>query len=392
MIVAIADDFTGAAELAGISWRYGLITEVHTHLKRNVRSLDVLILDTNTRSKDVRETEEKMIQITRQLAATNFDLIYKKTDSVLRGHVLQELEILIQALGFKGALLVPANPSSHRIIKKGHYYIDGTPLNKTDFANDPEYPRRHSDISSLLAEAQVPDVRVLQVGNTLDEAGIQVGECQSDTDLEFWVSQLRETYIPAGASDFFNHILASKNYRPNPIFNRETFRHQIPMLIIVGSLSEKSLQSLIHYRELGIPICNPPGEIEEFQKIEQDLIMNWADQIINTLNKKEIVAISTKNLTIPGTINPSPVLTSILNSLIEKIYEKVEIRELVIEGGATASSIIRHLGWQSMIPVYEFEKGVVALRVSNGSGSLLVVKPGSYLWPDNFFEGIGVKL
>jgi uncharacterized protein YgbK (DUF1537 family) len=54
MIAVIADDLTGAAELAGIGLNYNLKTEISTVIDPNC-SADLLIIATNTRS--LPETE-----------------------------------------------------------------------------------------------------------------------------------------------------------------------------------------------------------------------------------------------------------------------------------------------------------------------------------------------
>ena len=387
MIVVIADDFTGAAELAGIAWRFGLNAEVQTKFCMN-RSPDVLIVDTDTRSENSQNAEEILIRLARELAPVQFDWLYKKTDSVLRGHVILELEILMRELEFAGALLVPANPSAKRVVKNGIYSIDGVLLCDTDFANDPEYPRVNSDVLSLLGENQDQHIKVLEAGERVKPVGIQIGECQSVNDLDSWASQLTMSMIPAGASDFFNQILKSKNYHAEQTQTRSTFRHQYPMLIMVGSVSEQSKQHLNQYRKLGIPICNPPQEINELHLSAQTLTMNWAEQIITYFKSNSIVVVSTHNPIGKGDTGLSKLMTSVLSSLTELIYDKIKVMEIVIEGGATASSIVRRLGWNHLIPIYELGKGIVVLQTVERSESQLIVKPGSYDWPEDFFDRI----
>ena len=53
---------------------------------------------------------------------------------------------------------------------------------------------------------------------------------------------------------------------------------------------------------------------------------------------------------------------------------------LLIEGGATASAILRQLRWDRFTVVAEFSPGVAHLRPAGGEANL-VVKPGSCGWP-----------
>ena len=60
--------------------------------------------------------------------------IYKKTDSVLRGHIVDELKIQMQLTGKQKAFFMPANPSLDRTISNGKYFVNNVPLNETAFA------------------------------------------------------------------------------------------------------------------------------------------------------------------------------------------------------------------------------------------------------------------
>lgn len=49
MIVVVADDFTGAVELAGVGLRYGLKAEVQTVVSPNTKA-ELAVIDADTRS------------------------------------------------------------------------------------------------------------------------------------------------------------------------------------------------------------------------------------------------------------------------------------------------------------------------------------------------------
>ena len=161
MIIVIADDFSGAAEIAGIGFRYGLKAVIRTDVELDLES-DILIIDSNTRSLTEDESLKQIIQIADQLKEKSWEWIYKKTDSVLRGHVLSELTLLVKKFSKDKALLLPQNPVSGRIIKDGIYYINKTPLHLSGFAADPDYPRTTSDVLSLLGQSEdILDLRVI---------------------------------------------------------------------------------------------------------------------------------------------------------------------------------------------------------------------------------------
>jgi len=91
MIAVIADDFTGAAEIGGVGLRYGLQVLIET-VVNDVSNVDLLVIATDTRSLEASQASEEMAKITGQLMQLHPDIIFKKIDSVLRGHVALELE------------------------------------------------------------------------------------------------------------------------------------------------------------------------------------------------------------------------------------------------------------------------------------------------------------
>src|SRR5687768_4753534 len=121
MIVVIADDFTGAAEIAGIGLRYNLDVEMTTVVGHEVNP-ELLIIATDTRSMKESEAIEEFEFITSEVALLKPDLFFKKIDSVLRGHILAEIKVQMEILDKKRAIIVAGNPSLGRKIIDGNYY------------------------------------------------------------------------------------------------------------------------------------------------------------------------------------------------------------------------------------------------------------------------------
>ncbi|MBW8883384.1 MAG: four-carbon acid sugar kinase family protein [Planctomycetia bacterium] len=163
-IIVLADDLSGAAELAGIAFAHGLPAEVQRQFEP-ATGAQLIAIDTDSRHLSAAAAADLVRSITAQVLTTEPAWIFKKVDSVLRGNVRAEIEAILETTGQSRALLIPANPSRGRVIRGGHYFIDGIPLGETHFAQDPEHPRRSSDVLALLgpksvgaADVMVPDV------------------------------------------------------------------------------------------------------------------------------------------------------------------------------------------------------------------------------------------
>src|SRR5437868_15286782 len=104
--LVIADDLTGAAEIAGVGLRYGLPTRLgRASVDRCEAGLTVVDTDSRLLAKD--EAAKRVREFVANLSVADFDLIYKKTDSVLRGPMVAEVEALMKAFDRPAALLVP---------------------------------------------------------------------------------------------------------------------------------------------------------------------------------------------------------------------------------------------------------------------------------------------
>src|SRR5581483_10270587 len=196
-LLAIADDFTGAAEIAGIGRRYGLPTRLLRYRPDTIGD-GLTVIDTDSRLLAPVDAAAKVRGFVEGLRPGDFDLIYKKTDSVLRGPVLAELEALLQVFDRPAALLVPQNPSRGRSIIGGEYQIDGVALHTTAFAGDPQHPAASSTVVELLGPSTVHVVRCLEPGGRCAPAGVTIGAGHHDAHLRHWASQADDRLLPAG--------------------------------------------------------------------------------------------------------------------------------------------------------------------------------------------------
>src|SRR5690606_22283234 len=152
MITVIADDLTGAAEIAGVCLRYGV--QVAFGLDSiPEQSAKVVVIATDSRSQTEHEAYKPHQKIAKQVfEKTESPIVFKKCDSVLRGYVLTELKALMEASGKPQVLLQPSNPEGNRIIKNGVYYVDGIEIENTGFSTDPDFPAKTSSVATILSE------------------------------------------------------------------------------------------------------------------------------------------------------------------------------------------------------------------------------------------------
>lgn len=361
MIAVIADDLTGAAELGGIGLRHGLRTEIRTIVPEHTDA-DLLVFAADSRSKPEAAAIDEMTTITHALIASEW--IYKKTDSVLRGHVIAELNTHLDILGFESALLIPANPTLGRTIRDGHYFLNGKPIHHSAFSIDPEFPIYSSDIQDMLHTKQAP-VLLRKPDEELPARGIVVGEVNDLADLHTWAHRLPAHTLAAGAAGFFSALLD----RQFPLKTSDPGRVGAPLLFISGTTFDRSRDSIKRQKEAGGPVRYLPQDPDE----------NWLDDITGLLQKqnKAVIAID------PDWHSYSARrLRDTMATAIYHLLKRTTPAEMIIEGGATAYAILNAIGWHTFIPEQELAPGLVRMRVAEVPDLFVTVKPGSYPWPD----------
>lgn len=355
MIVVIADDFTGAAELTGISLRFGLTVELCVD-EVQYKNADVLVVSTNSRSLSKQVALQKTEDVIREVLQLHPSFIYKKIDSVLRGYVVDEIKLHMQWMGKQRAIVMPANPTLGRIIKKGEYFINELRINETGFSKDPEFPVN----SSLIKEILNHEVEVVNLNEILPDKGVVVGEVENSDDYVQWMEKLDEGWVLAGAGDFY-HALLQKKYK---IKDKEVCKLESPLLYVCGTAFEARRQFV---KSLDCVVYMPAAITEEWLQQTRTVIQQ---------QKKMVIAIDESNET-------ASALREKMAIAVKEIIARENVKEILIEGGSTAAAVLDELKITRLIPVNELSRGVVR---AEGGDLFITVKPGSYELPEEIKE------
>jgi uncharacterized protein YgbK (DUF1537 family) len=219
-VLALADDLTGALEVGASFAGEGISSTVTTDA--TFECLDpVIVIDTETRHLAPEAAAAKVQQALRAAHHASVRLIFKKTDSTLRGNIQAELETLA---GFYGTrvLYAPAYPAMGRTVKQGRLYVNGIPLEQSSFATDPLNPVTDSRV------AQGPFCEVME-------------------DIEIAAARILETAAPSlgAGTGALAGALAAK------IEIQRSQRSSLPAirscLIVNGSLHEISARQVAHF-------------------------------------------------------------------------------------------------------------------------------------------------
>lgn len=358
-MIVIADDITGAAEIAGIAFSLRqevrlVMGNLHPTLKKEKE--DVIVIATDTRSMSESEAVAETCHIATPLSVGGGEALFKKTDSALRGHVVAELTALMQATGYHRAVYLPANPSKERIIRHGIYYIKGVPIHETDFSFDPEFPAKTSVLRECFPDAEAK--------------GIIMPDAVSEDDIRHVITTYNDgKTIFAGAADLFRASLSPSKKKKETAASKP-FRER--RLILCGSTQSKTLN-------LGIPTAPMPREVYDGKQGAD----YWYAQLSTSLHQQGSAGgEGSLILTIPHTHRTGKEvavhLRTVMAEITKRLVSERQPNHLIIEGGATAWATLQALGWNEFQIEQQIAPGVVQMSATNGT--LVTLKPGSYPW------------
>jgi len=379
MIVVIADDFTGAAELGGIGLRYQFRVEINTSVDLQSKA-DLFVIATDTRSMTKAEAERETEIVTKELAKLNPTWIFKKVDSVLRGYVAEELLVIIKKLNHSRALVVPANPALNRTITNGQYFLNGTPLHQSNFANDPEFPVKSSSVVEILSDKGI-GVYSQKHNQVLQHEGLIVGDAATTEELRAWTEKINKNMLLAGASGFFTALLDTLVIpdTQSPPNKYRDFKE--PMLIVSGTSFGRSREAIKKIKDNDGPVSYMPDAVMKKKMPDEADYEIWCSEIVEYIKTsgKAITAVSGDMVDyVQADGKDLRYKTAIV---VKMVLDRLPINELLIEGGSTASAILKQLCLYKFFPVEELATGVIRMQTENKPELYITLKPGSYAWP-----------
>jgi uncharacterized protein YgbK (DUF1537 family) len=379
MIGVIADDLTGAAEIGAVGLRHGLRAEI-VRLGKPSGTADVVCVDTDSRSCAPDEAGKRAAEAAKLLRAAGAEWIYKKVDSVLRGQVTAEVEAVMKQLQLNRALLLPANPSLGRVIRDGQYFVRGRLIHKTEFARDPEYPRRASHVLRLLKPPAQFLIRLANGDRALADGTIVVGEAATPEDVQGWARCCEPEMLPAGGSEFFSALLDAEQF---PVQTGETVRPDPPPgreLFVCGTFAQSSRKFVSAARRRKTPVFSLPQELAWGGELSAPVAEAIAQRATAAFGSHPRVIL---NVGLPPVRDMAVArrLSRFVVQVAERVLRQAPIGNVFAEGGATAAELVRRMGWARLTVLREHAPGVATLAVEGAQSILLTIKPGTYAWP-----------
>lgn len=384
MIAVLADDLSGAAELANIAANRGLHTEVHIG-SQQPSDAEVLVVATNTRTMSATAAVGRVTRWYQNNIGADYAFVFQKVDSILRGHIAAEANAALFAsdsygCGLERVLLVPANPTKSRTIVGGVYFVDGKLLHETALADDEEFPIHTSDVTKRLGTAW----KSIPANSSLNELSASdrylVGDSATVQEVAHWASLVTPKVLAVGAADFFAALLDRHTVqKPISIGSSPTLQSA---LLVCGSKvgwQARQRQAIEH----NIEIECMPAELREMNATD-DVAEQWADSLCKTFANRKRLCIAIGDEPSNSTADPR-VLVKRLGTAVRRVLKSVSVDQVYLEGGATAAAVLSRFSSKR----YSVSAGEVAiLRPLESATPAISIKPGSYDWPNEVWAAL----
>jgi uncharacterized protein YgbK (DUF1537 family) len=163
----IADDFTGATDLANNLVRAGMRAVQTIGVPRDDGAtddeVDAVVVALKSRTIEPRLAVEQSLAACRWLRRTGATQIYFKVcstfDSTPRGNIGPVLEALMDELGCEFTIATPAFPDNARTVFKGHLFVGDVLLSESGMRDHPLTPMTDANLVRVLQAQLAPAAR-----------------------------------------------------------------------------------------------------------------------------------------------------------------------------------------------------------------------------------------
>jgi uncharacterized protein YgbK (DUF1537 family) len=415
-IAAIADDYTGASDLAN-TWRKDGLKTIQTigvpTRSLEERDAEAIVIALKIRSVPASQAVSSALEADRWLRSRGAGHVMYKIcstfDSTDAGNIGPVTDALRKQAGADWTLVTPAFPETGRTVYRGHLFVGDVPLSESPLRHHPLNPMRDSNLVRVLSK-QTPEgvgglnVQTIRAGRSACTARIRqlvsegahsiVADAIEEQDLEVLGDIAIGNAVSTGASGLglglARAVLKSSDRRKDTIADLEPVSGL--SAVLVGSCSARTLEQLAAAeRTMPVLRLDPAALISAGG--DTAAALDWAATrlqggpvVISAAGTPQEVADIQKTF---GTAAAGQAIERALASIAEKLAA-MGVRRLVVAGGETSGAVVDRLGIQGFQVGAELAPGVPMLRTIGRAGGELcmALKSGNFGGVDFFADAL----
>lgn len=408
MIGAIADDFTGATDIAVAFRRAGLRVVIFFTVPEEDSEIldhDVAIVALKTRTIPASEAVRRSLQAAQWLRRSGAAQIFFKYcstfDSQPEGNIGPVADALMTELGTSHAVVVPSSPEHLRTQYMGHLFVDDVLLSDSSMRHHPLTPMTNSYIPEVLAQQTARPVALLehrsvasgyrQFVGKLEETistGAQylVVDALNDRDLKTIGEAVVDDVLITGAAGLAGGVgraLADRKGSSSHSFETGT-QGPLATVTLAGSCSSRTLE------QVNILRANAPSlRLDAAALPDPDLLaqeaLGWFDTqepddsplIYSSLPPAELRQVQGYL----GKERASEILETAMGRIAVGLVER-GVQRLVVAGGETSGAVVTALNVKAGLIGAEAAPGVAWIHTGGEKPLALLLKSGNFGDPE----------
>ncbi|WP_375307742.1 3-oxo-tetronate kinase [Bradyrhizobium sp. A11] len=414
----IADDYTGASDLANTLTRAGLRTVQTIGVPSDDLALpevDAVVVSLKSRS------IEAGLAVSRSRAAEKWlrsrgarHVLFKicsTFDSTDLGNIGPVMDALRADSGEGAVLVTPAFPETGRTVYQGNLFVGAVPLNESPLKDHPLNPMHDSNLVRVLARqsrTQIGLVDLATVARGADAVRARLAELAGkgigaaiidavfDRDLETIGLVAAEHRLSVGASGIglglARALVSTGKVKRGAASSESGAAVGGPAACLAGSCSQATLQQIANAERI-MPVFHLDQDRIITGANEAERALDWARPrladgpvlIASSAKPEDVAALQARH----GRDAAGHAIEQAMADIAESLV-KAGVRRLVVAGGETSGAVVDRLEIPGFLVGAEIAAGVPVLRAVGAEAGemLLALKSGNFGGPEFFADAL----
>ena len=414
LLGCIADDFTGATDLANMLVRGGMRTVQSIGIPAadvaDQLDADAIVIALKSRTVPAADAVEESLQALHWLRERGCEQIFFKYcstfDSTAAGNIGQVSEALLQALGSDFTLACPAFPENGRTVFRGHLFVQDQLLSESGMQHHPLTPMTDANLVRVLqaqtqgkvgllrhdsVSAGVESIRARIAQLRADGVSMAVADALCDTDLYLLGEACADLPLLTGGSGLALGLPG--NFRRAGKLRDLDAAHvpevQGAAVVLAGSASQATLGQIANWLQAGRPAMRvDPLALAAGKPVVEDALAFAADHaqtvLIYATNTADEVKAVQREL---GAERAGHLVEQAMGRIASGLRE-AGVRRFVVAGGETSGAVVQALNIQLLQIGAQIDPGVPACVSTPGEPLALALKSGNFGGVDFFDKAL----
>lgn len=414
LLGCIADDFTGATDLANMLVRGGMRTVQSIGIPAaDVASqldADAIVIALKSRTVPAADAVAQSLEALHWLRERGCEQIFFKYcstfDSTAAGNIGQVSDALLDALGSDFTLACPAFPENGRTVFRGHLFVQDQLLSESGMQHHPLTPMTDANLVRVLqAQTQgkvgllrydsvaggVESIRARIAQLRADGVSMAVADALCDTDLYLLGEACAQLPLLTGGSGLALGLPG--NFRRAGKL-RALDATQVPAVkgaevVLAGSASQATRGQVANWLQAGRPALRiDPLALAAGKPVVEEALAFAADHaqtvlIYATNTAAEVKAVQREL----GAERAGHLVEQAMGRIASGLRE-AGVRRFVVAGGETSGAVVQALNIQLLQIGAQIDPGVPACVSTPGEPLALALKSGNFGGVDFFDKAL----